>query len=642
MVVVPSQNTPAVMSDLAAKGVPAAIIVSGGFGEVGNKGLEDEVMKIAFENGIRVLGPNTLGIQDPYTGVDTFFLPEWKTTTKGHEAISSPKPRPGSIVLVSQSGGVGAALIDYIVGSGAGLRAFVGLGNQADVTLDEVISYYADDPKTKAILLYIEGVRKGRNLIEACSTASKKKPIVALKAGKSESGRRAAFTHTASMVGQKEVYSAAFHQGGIVEVSTIEDLFDAGKVLSMLAPPSGDRVVIVTNGGGAGVIAADSCEELGLEVPALSDLAAKSLEDLKNAGKIPSMITPNNPLDLTGSASSETFRLASIALKEGYTFDAWLYITLHHPPAVYDDVVDVISSVRKEHGQPVVACDVGEAEWARIMRSKFESYGIPCYPTPDRAAKAIHFLSRYGFIRNDPEVWQDTQALSDRAGWLRSFVGGGGEPVLLEPNASRLLAEYSIPLLPSAVVADEDSAVRAADSMGYPVALKIVAAGLSHKMDVGGVALNVGDSIGVRGNFDVLKRKVSELGLSDSFRGVYVQKMAEPGFELLIGGHRDRFFGPVITLGAGGTFTELLRDFTLRVAPFTVGEAEDMVNELRISPILKGYRGKASYDVECLKDVIVKLSRIMLENPSVSQMEINPFSVFSSGGAVVDARVLLG
>jgi acyl-CoA synthetase (NDP forming) len=276
------------------------------------------------------------------------------------------------------------------------------------------------------------------------------------------------------------------------------------------------------------------------------------------------------------------------------------------------------------------------------MRSKFESHGIPCYPTPDRAAKAIYFLSRYGFIRNDPEVWQDTQALSDKAGWLRSYIGGGGECVLLEPSASRLLAEYSIPILPSAVVADEDSAVRAADSMGYPVALKIVAASLSHKTDVGGVILNVGDSIGVRGKFEALKRKVSELGLSDSFRGVFVQKMAEPGFELLIGGYRDRFFGPVITLGAGGTYTELVRDFTLRVAPFTVSEAEEMMNELRISGILKGYRGRAPYDVECLKDVIVKISRMMLENPSINQMEINPFSVFPSGGAVVDARVLLG
>jgi len=642
VVVVPSQGTPSVMLDLAAKGVPAAIIISGGFSEVGNRELEEEVMKIASENGIRVLGPNTLGVQDPYIGLDTFFLPEWKTTTNRHEAISSPKPRPGSIVLVSQSGGVGAALIDYIVGSGAGLRAFVGLGNQADVTLDEVISYYVDDPKTKAILLYIEGVRKGRKLIEACSAASKKKPIVALKAGKTESGRRAAFTHTASMIGQEEVFSMAFHQGGIVEVSTIEDLFDAGKALSMLAPPSGDRVMIVTNGGGAGVIAADSCEGLGLKVPPLSDSAAKNLEDLGKAGRLPPMISPNNPLDLTGSASSETFRLASVALKGGDAFDAWLYITLHQAPAVYDDVVDVISSVRKERGQPVVACDVGEAEWARIMRSKFESHGIPCYPTPDRAANAIHFLSQYGFIRNDPEVWQDTQAGGDKVGWLKTCMGGGGERILLEPGASRLLAEYSIPLLPSDVVTDEEAAVRAADAMGYPVALKIIAANLSHKTDVGGVVLNVADGIGVRRDFDALIRKVNELGLADSFGGVLVQKMAEPGFELLIGGYRDRFFGPVITLGAGGTYTELVRDFTLRVAPFAVSEAEEMVNELRISRILKGYRGRAPHDVECLKDVIVKLSRMMLENPSINQVEINPFSLFTSGGAVVDARVLLG
>lgn len=642
VVVVPAPNTPAVMLDLAKKAVPAAIVISGGFGEVGNVALEEEVVRIGSENGIRVLGPNTLGIQDPYIGVDTFFLPEWKMTSNRHEAVSMPKARPGSIVLVSQSGGIGAALIDYIVGSGGGLRAFVGLGNQADVTLDEVISYYADDEKTRVMLLYVEGVKKGRKLIETCCTASKKKPIVVLKAGKSESGIRAAFTHTASMVGQVEVYSTAFHQGGLVEVSTIEDLFDAGKALSMLSPPDGDRVVIVTNGGGAGVIAADSCEELGLKVPALGKETVRSLVAMENAGNLPSMVSPNNPLDLTGSASSQTFRFASEALMVGSAFDAWLYITLHHAPAVFDDVVDVIASVRKSSGRPVVTCDVGEAEWARIMRSKYETYGIPSYPTPDRAAKAIHFLSRYGFFKNDPELWRDTQSSSDRVDWLKSYMEGGGAAILLEPNASRLLAEYSIPLLPSAVVQDEDAAVNAAELMGYPVALKMVTARVSHKTDVGGVVLNVGDSIGVRSQFAKLWNRTSDLGLTDPFRGVFVQKMARQGFELLIGAYRDRFFGPVITLGAGGTYTELVRDYTLRVAPIAPIKAEEMMGELRISRILKGYRGTDPYDTGCLRDLIVKMSGIMLENPSINQMEINPFFLYSSGGAVVDARVLLG
>jgi len=640
VVVVPARGTPSVMEDLARKGVPASIVVSGGFGESGGADLENKVVSIARRAGIRLLGPNTLGLMDPYSGVDTFFLPEWKTTTNRHEAISMPKPRPGSMVLISQSGGVGAALIDYIVGSGAGLRAFVGLGNQADVTLDEVISYYADDEKTRAILLYVEGVKQGRRLMEACSAASKRMPIVALKAGKTESGIRAAFTHTASMVGQVEVYRTAFHQGGIVEVSTIEDLFDAGKAMSMLPPPQGDRVAIVTNGGGAGVIAADSCEELGLKVPVLGSAAVGELRKLDREGGIPPMVSPNNPLDLTGSADSKAFKLASDALLKGDPFDAWLYVTLHHAPAVYDDVVDAIADVKEESGRPVVACDVGEAEWARIMRSKYESHGIPCYPTPDRAAKALYFLSRYGLFRKEPETWRDTQSATDRILWLSSLAKGPA-PVLLEPNASRLLSEYSIPLLPSAVVADEDAAVRAADSMGYPVAMKIVSGKLSHKTDAGGVVLGVGDSIGVRGQFRTLARRAQEIGLSDSFKGALVQKMAPAGFELLIGSYRDRFFGPVITLGAGGIYTELIRDYSLRVAPIVASEAEEMMNELRISGILRGYRGKPAFDISCLKGVIVKLSTIMLENPTIKEMEINPFILFQSGGAVVDARVLL-
>jgi acyl-CoA synthetase (NDP forming) len=642
VVVVPSQLTPDVLRDLGKKGVPAAIIVSGGFSEVGNRELEEEVVRLAAHHHIRVLGPNTLGLLDPYSGVDTFFLPEWKTTVNGVEAVSSPKPKPGHLTLVSQSGGVGAALIDYIVGSGTGLRAFVGLGNQADVTMDEVISYYAEDDRTRAILLYVEGVKRGRKLIETCSAASKKKPIVVLKAGKTESGIRAAYTHTASMVGQVEVYSMAFHQGGMVEASSIEELFDAGKAMSMLEPPVGPKVMIVTNGGGAGVIAADSCEQLGLEVPPLADEAIRDLQDLADSGKIPTTVCPNNPLDLTGSASSLTFRLSSEVLVKRAAFDAALFVTLHHAPAVYDDVVEVISWFQKATGKPVVACDVGEAEWARIMRSKYESHGIPCYPTPDRAARAVHLLSKHGSFKRDPEVWRDTQRSEDRVWWLKTFPSAASDGALHEPYASRLLGEYGIPLMPSEVVDGEDAAVNAADSLGYPVAMKIVATKLSHKTDVGGVALNVGDSIGVRRQFKALLERAKEVGVLPSLKGILVQKMAPPGFELLIGSYRDRFFGPVITLGVGGTYTELMRDYTLRVAPVTSNEADEMMGELRMSAALRGFRGKSAYDVLCLRDVIVKMSTIMLENPTISQMEINPFFLFTSGGAVIDARVLLG
>jgi acetyltransferase len=641
VIVVPSQHVPDVMNDVVRKGVPAAIIVSGGFSEVGNRDLEAEVIRIASDGGVRVLGPNTLGLLDPHNGVDTFFLPEWKRTTDGVEAISSPKPKPGHLTLLSQSGGVGAALIDYIVGSGAGLRAFVGLGNQADVSMDEVVSYYAEDDRTRAILMYVEGVRDGRKLMEACSVASKRKPIVALKAGRTESGMRAAFTHTASMVGQVEVYSMAFRQGGVIEASTIEELFDAGKALSMLQPPEGDRALIITNGGGAGVIAADACEQMGLKVPPLDARAVETLKRLALTGRIPSTVSPNNPLDLTGSASSLTFKVASEALIGAAGFDVCLFLTLHHAPAVYDDVVDAVSWFRNTCGKPTVACDVGEAEWARIMRSKYEAYGIPAYPTPDRAARALHFLSKYGQYRSRPETWRDTQSQRDRLPWLAEFSSRERDRALYEPYASELLKQYGLPLLPCEVVGDADSAVRVADEIGYPVAMKVVATTVSHKTDVGGVSLGLRDSIEVRRRFGAMMAMVDRLGLRDSFRGILVQKMAEPGFELLIGSYRDPFFGPIVTLGAGGTYTELLRDYTLRVAPVTPSDADQMMKELRISRVLEGYRGMPGYDLECLRNVIVQLSSVMIENPSVAQLEINPFLLHRSGGAVIDAKVLL-
>jgi acyl-CoA synthetase (NDP forming) len=396
VIVVPAKIVPKVMEEAAAKGVKAAVIISAGFSEVGNHELEEEVAAIAKEAGIRVLGPNCLGVYDSQTGVDMLFLPETKTLTTGDEVVATPRPLAGPIAVVTQSGAFGAAALDYLSGKEMGVSKFVSFGNKADVTASEMLAYLLHDDETKVILFYSESIDNGREFMEVAKEVTLKKPIIALKVGKTEAGARAAASHTGSIAGSDRIYSTAFHQTGVLRARDFEDFFDMGKALAFQPPATGNTVAIITDAGGPGIMCVDECVSLGLNVKRFSDETIGKFEALKREGRIPRFATNFNPVDLTGSVTSEMFEEGARILFEDPEVDGIIVLGLHHLPALQEDFVDRVAKLRKGFSKPVVACDVGETEMALHIRSRFDKLGIPAYYSPEDAAHGMAAIVNYG------------------------------------------------------------------------------------------------------------------------------------------------------------------------------------------------------------------------------------------------------
>jgi acetyl coenzyme A synthetase (ADP forming)-like protein len=396
IIVVPAKIIPQIMREAAVKGVKAAVIISAGFSEIGNKKLEEEVTAIAEEAGIRVLGPNCLGVYDSHTGVDMLFLPETKVLTTGDEVVATPRPIAGHIAVVTQSGAFGASALDYLAGKQLGVSKFVSFGNKSDVDEPEMLHYLQHDEKTRVILLYAESIEAGREFMKVARAITKKKPIVALKVGRTTAGARAALSHTGAIAGSDSIYDAVFKQVGVIRARDMEEFFDAGKALAYQPPAAGNNVAVVTDAGGPAIMTVDECELRGVKVKKFSEETIQKFEKLKREGAIPSFTTNLNPLDLTGSATSEMFELGIRTVLDDPEIHGVIVIGLHHVPALEEDFVDKIANVSKNYTKPVVACDIGETEMALYVRSRFDKFGIPAYMTPEDAARSMAALVTYG------------------------------------------------------------------------------------------------------------------------------------------------------------------------------------------------------------------------------------------------------
>jgi len=396
VVVVPAQSVPQVMQDAATKKVKAAAIISAGFREVGNVALEEEVKEIARSANMRVLGPNCLGVYDSRSGVDMLFLPETKILQNGNEVVVTPRPVPGNIAIITQSGAFGVSALDYLTGREMGVSKFVSFGNKADVNEPELLAYLVEDEETEVILMYAEGITAGREFLQIAKEVTKRKPIIALKAGKTSSGARAAISHTGALSGTDKIYDAAFAQGGIIRARDMDDFFHTAKAFSTQSPPEGDGIAVLTDAGGPGIMAVDECETRGVPIRKLSDATIQKFEELKQQNKIPKFAANLNPVDLTGSASSEMFELATRILLEAPEVHSLLVIGLHHVPGLDETYVDRIANTASRYKKPVVACDIGETEMAMYVRSRFDKMGIPCYSSPEDTARSLVALIKYG------------------------------------------------------------------------------------------------------------------------------------------------------------------------------------------------------------------------------------------------------
>jgi len=396
VVAVPASAVLNVIEDAGNAGTKAAIVISSGFAEIGNGQMEQELLETAARHNVRIIGPNCLGIYDPYTGVDTLFLPETKFLSDGREVIATPRPRPGSITLLTQSGAFGAAALDYMAGHIMGIRGFVSYGNRCDVAEDELLEYFANDSKTDVILLYVEGLSKGREFVAEAKETVKKKPVVALKSGKTEAGTRAAASHTAALAGADQVYEGAFKQTGIIRARNVEELFDFGRAFALQPPGYTQNVAVVTNAGGPGIMAADVLEESGLEVRKFPERLLAKFHDYKEKKLLLPVLSGTNPIDLTAEATGTMFGLTLSTLLEDTEIGGAVLIVQHHAPTILDDSVEIIAGTARKYNKPITVCDMGATEMAETMRAAFEKRGVPSYSVPERAARSLWALVQYG------------------------------------------------------------------------------------------------------------------------------------------------------------------------------------------------------------------------------------------------------
>lgn len=396
VVVVPAKIVPKIMEESVAKNVQASIIITSGFKEIGDTELERQIVITARKGGIRILGPNCLGVYYRKTGMDTLFLPETKVLTSGDEVVATPRPLFGDIAVVTQSGAFGVAALDFLAGRQIGVSKFVSFGNKSDVTESEIMDYLLYDKETKVILLYVEDIKHGRKFLEIAKRVTLKKPVVALKAGRSSAGARAAASHTGAIAGSDKIYDAAFEQTGVIRARDMEEFFDIGKGLAMQPPAEGSNIGILTDAGGPGIMAVDQCEESGLSIQRFSEKTVRNFQKLKDQGVLPKFSATLNPVDLTGSATDDMFEVAADLMFQDAKVNGIILLGLHHIPALKEKYIEGVAKISGKYSKPIVMCDIGETEMALYTRFKFDKLGIPSYPSPEDAAKTMKALVGYG------------------------------------------------------------------------------------------------------------------------------------------------------------------------------------------------------------------------------------------------------
>jgi acetyltransferase len=634
IVIVPSDSVPQVLEECGQKGIKAAIVITAGFKELGDAGAqkEQEVLAAARRGGIRLLGPNCLGIINTAPGVSL------------NGSFARLMPLPGNIALISQSGAVGVAALEYAQGEKIGLSKFVSVGNKADLNENDFLAYLKDDPQTEVILFYLEDLtdpsRFFRVAQDITGDPDKKKPILAIKSGRTAAGARAASSHTGALAGSDAAYDALFAQCGVLRVESLEELFDYALALAWQPLPRGNRVAIVTNAGGLGIMTTDAAVRYGLTIATFQDTTTEKLK----AG-LPPAANIHNPVDVLGDAGEDRYGLAleSVLADEGV--DGAIVIST---PQLMTDLTAVAATVARvagRHEKPTLICQMAlrgiEEPLAVLSQAR-----VPHYHFPEEAARSLAAMARYAWWLRRPQFEVKTFADMDREAVKTVFTRASkaGRRLLLEPEAHEVFRACGFPVPPFKWARTEDEAAQAAEALGYPVVLKIVSPEIVHKFDVGGVRLNLAQEAEVRQTYRQIMAHIGAAHPEARLQGVLVQKMAPQGRETILGMTRDLLFGPLLMFGLGGTYVEIFKDVIFRVAPISELWARQMIRELKGFQILTGYRGEPPADLEAVAQCLERLSQLVLDFPEIQELDINPLMVFEEGqgAAVLDARIFLG
>jgi len=632
---VPAQQCIPVARACAERGVSGLVVLAAGFAETGPEGtaLQRELLGICRAGRMRLVGPNCLGVidTDPDVRLDASFAPT--------------APPPGHLGLLSQSGGVGIALLEQAHALGIGLSAFVSVGNKADLSGNDFLEWCEQDARTRAVLLYLESFGNPRKFARIARRVGRSKPIVAVKAGRSAPGARAAASHTGALLaGSEAAVGALFRQAGVLRADTLGELFDLAALLEHQPLPAGPRVAIVTNAGGPGILAADACAAAGLELP---ELPADVQEAI--AAHVPAGAALANPIDLLAAASPEAFGAAVRAIGESGAVDAIVVVFV--PPLV-TEAEDVAAAVRGASRSlagrlPLLTCFMTAGRAPAVLLDA-DADGLPPLPSfryPEDAARALGRAVAHARWRSEPRgtVPALTDVRPDEAAATIARTLGAGDGAesgcWLEPaDVASLLRCYGVPLIEQRIERTPTGVARAAAELGPgPVALKAVAPGLLHKSDVGGVALGLGSPAAARRAAQAMRERVTAAGYR--VEAFVVQAMAPPGQELLVGATSDPLFGPVVACGAGGRAVELLHDVAVRLTPVTDRDAREMVDSLAIAPLLRGARGEPPADLPALEQVILRIGALVDAHPEIAELDCNPVIAHPGGAVVVDARV---
>jgi len=637
MVVVAPRFLTAAVADSVKMGAKGIIIITAGLGESGEEGkkIEAEILAEAAKTGAFVIGPNCSGM---------FSAPA------DMNLLGVPRIQRGPISVLAQSGNVIDSLTHYARMREVGFNKIISVGNAIGVKFHEYIDYLKDDPDTKVIMTYLEGIKDGNNLVKVVRETAKKKPVVALKVGRSSAGARAAASHTGSLAGDEVIVDAAFRQAGIVRVSNVDELFDMAAAFAACPLPRGNRVAILSEGGGDNSIAADNAEKYGMEVPVLSTETQERMKPFLLEG-----MPASNPIDYGGTAEENPHMITECVkvcmeddLVDGILitgfFGGFKDIIAPHVAELEEKASADMVGLVEQHGKPLIV----HTSFAREPIKSLEilkSAGVPVMESSDRAAQCLSALMHFSInqqriskIRTPSGEPQQRPAVTELIRTLRRE----NRLNLLETESRAVLTEYDIALPEAVLAATPQQARDAATNMAYPLAMKVVSPDILHKSDAGGIKLNLKDAAEVEKAFGDIMGNAERATTKARIAGTLISPMAAPGQECIIGMIRDPQFGPVIMFGLGGIFVEVLKDVSFRVAPLAQEDIDEMIEEIKGYRVLTGIRGEKARDVDALKDIIAKLSRMAIDNPEITEIDLNPVIVHEKGASIVDSRMIIG
>jgi acetyltransferase len=626
VILVPAAAVPGVLEECGQSGIKGAVIITAGFREVGREGrqLEHQLIETARRYKMHLIGPNVLGIIDTVSSLNASF--------------AASMPRKGHIAFMSQSGALCTSILDMAQGQGTGFSRFYSIGNKADLNEIDFLQAWSEDPETNVIVAYLEGITDGAEFMKTARQVTRKKPVVSIKSGTTSAGSRAASSHTGTLAGSEKAYDAAFKQVGIVRAGSVQDLFDFTQAFDRQPLPENSAIAVVTNAGGPGIMASDAIERIGMHLASLTPEIQQKLRAV-----LPAAASVVNPIDVLGDAPADRYELAIRAALSDPHVGIVLVVLTPQTATQIPETARVLGELSGKYNKPTFAAFMGDVAIRPALEILTE-YNVPNYQVPERAVAAIGAMWNYRKWLDTPELDLTRVTVGlEEVKQVISRIRSENRATAGETEARDVLAAYGIPQPKSILAKNADDAVNAAESIGYPVVMKIASPDILHKTDIGGVKLNLATPTDVRDAFDLIVYRAVRHMPDATIWGCQVQQMVRGGKECIIGVNRDPQFGPLLMFGLGGVYVEALKDVTFRVAPIDRREALDMMSEIRAYNLLRGVRGEKPSDLDSVADTLVRISQLVTDFPEIVELDINPLLVFPAGQGVLglDMRLAL-